>query len=219
MPPTVLFDFDGTLVRGDSGARFLKAMIEPSLPRRVLALAGVPLLLPAFSWWRSARAMTSAYLWLATVGRNADELDAMRRAFIARCVGRQDALLIAPAVQRLVGHLDAGHRVAIVTGSEERLARELWAALGGPAVPVWVGSRFRAGLGGWLPERHCFGPRKLHALAEAGIHPPFHTVYTDSARDLPLLRHARTPVLVAPGRSTLRRVRREFGDVEVIRVR
>lgn len=216
MPPTILFDFDGTLVRGDSGARYLKALIDPSLPRRTLALAGLPLLLPAFSWWRSARAMTSAYLWLATVGRGQDELDTVRRTFIARCAGRQDALLIAPAVQRLAEHLTAGHRVTIVTGSEERLARELWAALGGPDVPLWVGSRFRAGLGGWLPERHCFGPRKLDALAEAGIHPPFHAVYTDSARDLPLLRHAERPVLVSPGRSTLRRVRRELGDIEVI---
>lgn len=216
MPPTILFDFDGTLVRGDSGARYLKALIDPSLPRRTLALAGLPLLLPAFSWWRSARAMTSAYLWLATVGRGQDELDTVRRTFIARSAGRQDALLIAPAVQRLAEHLTAGHRVAIVTGSEERLARELWAALGGPDVPLWVGSRFRVGLGGWLPERHCFGPRKLNALAEAGIHPPFHAVYTDSARDLPLLRHAERPVLVSPGRSTLRRVRRELGDIEVI---
>jgi phosphatidylglycerophosphatase C len=216
MPPTILFDFDGTLVRGDSGARYLKALIDPSLPRRTLALAGLPLLLPAFSWWRSARAMTSAYLWLATVGRGQDELDTVRRTFIARCAGRQDALLIAPAVQRLAQHLTAGHRVAIVTGSEERLARELWAALGGPEVPLWVGSRFRAGLGGWLPERHCFGPRKLDALAETGIHPPFHAVYTDSARDLPLLRHAEKPVLVSPGRTTLRRVRRELGDIEVI---
>ncbi|HBK55339.1 MAG TPA: phosphoserine phosphatase [Xanthomonadales bacterium] len=216
MTPTVLFDFDGTLVRGDSFAAFLKLLLRDRPLRALPAVLGLPLLPPAFAWWPTARLAAAGYLWLATVGRAADELEAHRHRFLAQCGERRRQLLIVPAIERLRHHLDAGHRVAIVTGAEQRLARQLWSALDGPEVPVWVGSRLRPGFGGWLPERHCFGPRKLDALAEAGIVPPFSVVYTDSVRDLPLLRHAQHRVLVAPTAATVRRVRRVCGDVEVI---
>ncbi len=216
MSEPVLFDFDGTLVRGDSAAGYLKRLFDDSLPRRLLALAGLPLLAPAFAWWRTARAMTSAYLWLATVGRDAEWLEVAREAYVADIAERSDEVLIAAAMTCLRRHLEAGEEVVIVTGADQPLAERLWRALDGPAVSALIGSRLRPACGGLVAERHCFGPRKLDALAEAGIRPPFAVVYTDSARDLPLLRHARRPVLVEPSRSTLARVRRSLGAVEVL---
>lgn len=213
---TVLFDFDGTLVRGDSAGGYLRMLLRQSRPRQMLATAGLPLLLPAFGWWRSAFAMTAAYLWLATVGRDSAELTRVRERFIADCASKRQRLLIAPAVARLRQHLAAGDPVAIVTGAEESLARDLWAALDGPPVPTLVGSITRPGWGGRVPVRHCFGPRKLDALAAAGLHPPFAAVYTDSVRDLPLLRRTGRPVLVAPSTWTLARVRRALGEVEIL---
>lgn len=216
MRRAVLFDFDGTLVRGDSAGRYLRDLIASSPLRQALALAGLPLLPPAFGWWRSARALTSAYLWLATVGRDEAALRSVRERFIAGCVDRRENLLIAPAVDRLRRHLDAGDEVVIVTGASESLAQELWQALEGPPVTALVGSILRRGFGGQLAERHCFGPRKLDALAQAGVRPPFAAVYTDSARDLPLLRCTDRPVLVEPSGRTIRRVRRALGEVEVL---
>ena len=55
-------------------------------------------------------------------------------------------------------------------------------------------------------------------LAREGIRPPFAAVYSDSARDLPLLCETARPVLVRPDRRSLLRVHRRLrGAIETLR--
>lgn len=206
---TVLFDFDGTLVRGDCAAAWLRDLLRSHPLRRLAAGLSFPFVAPAFAWWRSAWLPASFYTWLATVGRTEESLAEAREDFLRTCARRREQLLIAPAVARLHAHLAAGERVVIVTGAEQALARDLWLALGQPAVPV-VGSSVKPAFGGWIGVEHTVGPRKLAALARAGIAPPFAAVYSDSARDLPLLCETARPVLVRPDRRSLARVHRRL---------
>lgn len=206
---TVLFDFDGTLVRGDCAAAWLRDLLRSHPLRRLLAGASFPFLAPGFAWWRSAWLPASFYTWLATVGHTEEFLAEAREDFLRQCAARRDSLLIAPAVARLHAHLAAGDPVVIVTGSEARLARDLWRSLGQPEVPV-VGSTVRPAFGGWIGLEHTVGPRKMLALAREGIHPPFAAVYSDSARDLPLLCETARPVLVAPDPRSLAQVNRRL---------
>lgn len=206
---TVLFDFDGTLVRGDCAAAWLRDLLRGDPLRRLLAGISFPFLAPGFAWWRSAWLPASFYTWLATVGRTDEALAEAREEFLRLCALRREQLLIVPAVERLHAHLAAGHEVVIVTGSEARLARDVWRALGQPEVPV-IGSSVKPAWGGWIGVEHTVGPRKLAALARAGIEPPFAAVYSDSARDLPLLCETARPVLVAPDARSLARVSRRL---------
>lgn len=216
-PATVLFDFDGTLVRGDCAAAWLRDLLGSHPLRRLLAGVSFPFLAPGFAWWRSAWLPASFYTWLATVGRTDEALAEAREDFLRACAARREQLLITPAVARLHAHLAAGERVVIVTGAERQLARDLWRALGQPDVPV-VGSSVRPAFGGWIGVEHTVGPRKLAALAREGIRPPFAAVYSDSARDLPLLCETARPVLVRPDRRSLVRVHRRLrGAIETLR--
>lgn len=214
--PVVLFDFDGTLVRGDSvGGYLLRHLLRRGLLRRAVALLGLPLFAPLFLWWRSAFIAAGFYGWLGSVGRSDAWLAAARDRWLADCVGRRDQLLIAPALARMHKHLARGERVIIVTGAETGLARALWAVLGGPDVE-FIGSTVRRGFGGRVPVEHVIGPRKLTALARLGLQAPFAAMYSDSARDLPLLRAAQRAVMVEPRGTHLRRVQRFIPAVEVL---
>ena len=206
---TVLFDFDGTLVRGDCAAAWLRGQLRSHPLRRLAAGLSFPFLAPGLGWWRSAWVPASFYTWLATVGRTQEALTEAREDFLRDCTLRRDELLIAPAVRRLHAHLAAGDEVVIITGAEAGLAREVWRALGQPDVPV-VGSSVRQAFGGWIGQEHTIGPRKITALAREGIRPPFAAVYSDSFWDLPLLCETARPVLVRPDPRSLARVHKRL---------
>lgn len=206
---TVLFDFDGTLVRGDCAAAWLRELLLSHPMRRLAAGMSFPVLKPAFGWWRVAWLPASFYTWLATVGRTDEALAEAREDFLRGCAARREQLLITPAVLRLHAHLAAGDEVVIVTGAEAGLARALWRALGQPDVPV-VGSSVRPALGGYIGAEHTVGPRKLVALERQGIRPPFAAVYSDSAIDLPLLCETARPVLVRPDARSLAAVHKRL---------
>jgi phosphatidylglycerophosphatase C len=206
---TVLFDFDGTLVRGDCAAAWLRDQLRSHPLRRLAAGVSFPFLALGFRWWRSAWVPASFYTWLATVGRTQEALVDAREEFLRKCAARRDELLIAPAVRRLHAHLAAGDPVVIVTGAETSLARDLWRALGQPDVPV-VGSSVKQAFGGWIGQEHTIGPRKITALARHGIRPPFAAVYSDSDWDLPLLCETARPVLVRPTQRSQARVNRRL---------
>jgi phosphatidylglycerophosphatase C len=142
------------------------------------------------------------WLWFATVGMPEETYTLLARRFARRhAPGRA----IAASVARLREHQAEGHRIVVVTGSEERLAREICAALGLADVEV-VGSTLVRRRGALAADVHCYGPRKLVRLAEAGHESPFVCAYTDSSTDLPLLLAAVGRFVVEPKPRHLKRI-------------
>lgn len=218
MSRVVLFDFDGTLIRGDSATDLLRSLLRGRPLRRLCALLSLPLLL-GFVHWRTASFAASWFLWLCTVGRAPGELARAQSAYVTAFAAQRERRLIACALARLRAHLAAGDRIYVVTAAGEELARAMWAAVDGPPVTAIIGSQTRPCLHGVVIAFHCYGPRKLVALRAHGVEPPFACAYSDSPRDLPLLRAAVQAFVVEPEPRAERALRAALGAVPVLRDR
>lgn len=190
----VLFDFDGVLVTGDSFAGWLRREgLRPPLRRlaaTLLAPVGLPLL--AFPPTLSI----GARMFLGVAVRGAEPV-ALRRSLAdwGRGLARRADRRIDDGLAALRAHRAAGDRVVVVSGTESTLLRAVLDELDLGEVAV-VASELDFDGPGVRVRRHCFGAQKIHALAEAGIVPPWDLAYSDSPSDLPLLRGAREAVCV-----------------------
>lgn len=204
----VLFDFDGVLVAGDSFASLLRGLIGERWWRGALALLATPLALPLLLSGRHASAGARIYQRVALLGVDAATFDARVRGY-ARELARDPARVRTQAVATLRAHLEAGDRVLVVSGSEQRLVAEVLATLDVAGVEV-VASEVRHEHGGWRVLRHCYGARKVEALAALGIE-RWDVAYSDSLADLPMLAGARHAVLVNAGDAAVARAARRLG--------
>ena len=194
MTRVVLFDFDGVLVAGDSFASWVRHQGLRPLPRRALALGLAPIGLPLLTWPRTRSLGARLFMHLATFGANPAALRASIAAF-GRALAQRPGKIIVQGVACLRGHLDAGDRVIVISGSEATLVHAILDALGIVGVHVLASE---LDLDGRIARvrRHCFGAAKLTALADAGVAPPWDVAYSDSPSDLPMLRGAREAVCV-----------------------
>ena len=220
---TAIFDFDNTILRGDSFAAFHVDCVLSAPWRVPLMLAALPL--AGLGALRSQRRGLSVLVWAATVGMSERHLDQRMDRFVLRRFAG-GARVHAAALEVIAEHLARGDRVVIATGCEERLATKICAYLGLAQVQV-VGTELSGVslpvLGLPLGRRavvHCVGPMKVEQLRKRLDLDRWQVAYSDSARDLPLLRVASRRVLVNPTRGSLSRVRRELGGaVAVVRWR
>ncbi|MFI6067127.1 haloacid dehalogenase-like hydrolase [Micromonospora sp. NPDC051227] len=203
-PDTVIFDFDGVLLRGDAFGLFLRrtAFAGARLPLAVAALVLLaPIVtIPAFRPW--------AGRWVSRIGllgRNADELRAELERFGAG-LGAEPGRIIAPGLRMIRTHLAAGDRVIVVTACEHTLARAVLDAIGLARVEL-VASRIR----GPRLIVHNHGATKMAQLAGQGVTPPWRVAYSDSLSDLPVLCAAEQPVLVNANARQVARARRLLG--------
>lgn len=203
----VVFDLDGTLVRDDSFSRFLFRLLVRSRRRGAGAALTLPLVGSIFAVpHRVTRtAAVNLWLWIGTAGLSDAAYTELAREFAEEHACEASGRRIDAAVAKLREHLAQGHRVVVVTGSEERLAREICRVLGLADVEI-VGSTLRRRWGALAAGVHCYGPVKLHQLEAAGVRPPFACAYTDSAADLPLLLAAAERYMVEPKPRQLRRI-------------
>ncbi|WP_250624819.1 haloacid dehalogenase-like hydrolase [Pinirhizobacter soli] len=202
----VLFDFDGVLIRGDSFTLFMRARYKRSFGRKLLALVTSPvwLLLAIFS--RKAAAHFLVRLALLFVGPA--RYEQMATAFGVE-LARTPRLFPRDGIAALRRHLHAGERVMVVTACEETLARAILDELGLAGVPV-LASTFRPGWLGMRVRRHNIGARKLASLAEIGL-ARWDVAYSDSWRDIPMLRPATEPMMVNATPRTCKRVEKALG--------
>jgi phosphatidylglycerophosphatase C len=199
----VVFDFDGTLFDGDLGFEWLRWRLLRSPWRLLLLLLCLPLWAPLFTRRRWVQHGVAACFWIVTLG----EPLADPRVFLAARGERLRRRLLAAPMAALIEHRSRGDTVVIATGGLPVLVEGLLAHLPGAAPRVFGSSLLPGRFGVWL-RWHLQGGRKLGALRDAGLAPPFARVYTDSLTDLPLLRAALRGVLVSPER---RRARLESG--------
>jgi phosphatidylglycerophosphatase C len=204
--PTVVFDLDKVLLGGDASTLFLSGRLRQA-PRRALPLLlAAPLLIPgaAISATRplAARLMTR----IAVGGSAQSDVEAVAGAY-GRALARKPEAAVAEAIACVRRHQDDGDRVVVATGCEETLARGFLAAIGLGDLDV-VGSTGQL----WPPRvRWAMGESKVSMLAERGYPPPWTSVYSDSASDLPLFAGTSRPVLVNAGEKAAKQIERTLG--------
>ena len=214
-PRTVLFDFDGVLVRGDSFEAFLRRRFRRSRWRLLPVLPLLPLLPMVLASPRGKGLAARALFRCATLGWSEARYRREAEAF-GRSLAQRPGAFLRDGVLALRRHLAAGDRVLIVSATESTLLDAMLDELKLPAVPCLC-STVR---GGWLGPRvvmHNYGKAKPATLAAHGVMPPWDLAYSDALSDLPLLAGARRAVLVNPDARSERALRRVLGErLEVV---
>ncbi|WP_433318481.1 haloacid dehalogenase-like hydrolase [Micromonospora sp. CA-269861] len=202
---TVIFDFDGVLLRGDAFGLFLRrtAFAGARLPLAIvlLVLLAPVAAIPALRPWAARRVSRVGLL-----GRSADDLRAELERFGA-ALAAEPGRIIGPGLRKIRAHLAAGDRVIVVTACEHTLARAVLDAIDLAGVEL-VASRIR----GPRLIVHNHGATKMAQLAAEGVTPPWRVAYSDSLSDLPVLSAAERPVLVNANARQVARARRLLGD-------
>jgi len=205
---TILMDFDGVIVREDSLGGLLRHRLTRAPWRLPGFFAATSALVPLIGVPATRSRGLRLLLRAGFAGLSLDHYRERATAFGTDLAARPGALL-RPGVAAAHAHLDAGDRVVVVTGSEETLARAVLDAAGLQAAEL-IGSRIGTTPFGLAFEVHAYGPQKVVELAERGIAPPWDVAYSDSAADLPMLRGARSAVLVNVGARSGARAREEL---------
>jgi phosphatidylglycerophosphatase C len=189
--PVVVFDFDGTLFRGDLGYEWLRWLLRRSPARFALFVLLLPLWAPLFLRRRWVQHGVRACFLIATLGRSrVSHADFLRnRAAVMR------ARLFPEALAALAAERAAGHRVVIATGEYPPLVEDLLADLPGGCPPV-LGSTVVMTRWGMDLRHHLQGRRKLDALEAAGHGRRYLRCYTDSSADAALIRASAEAVIV-----------------------
>jgi phosphoserine phosphatase len=187
----VVFDFDGTLFRGDLGYEWLRWLLRGSPARFGLFVLLLPLWAPLFLRRRWVQHGVRACFLIATLGRpHVSHADFLRdRAAVMR------ARLFTEGLAALAAERAAGRRVVIATGEYPPLVEDLLADLPGGCPPV-LGSTVVMTRWGMDLRHHLQGRRKLEALEAAGHGHRFLRCYTDSATDAALIRASAGAVIV-----------------------
>ncbi|MFY1616939.1 haloacid dehalogenase-like hydrolase [Micromonospora sp. WMMD736] len=201
---TVIFDFDGVLLRGDAFGLFLRrvAFAGARLPLAVVLLVLLAPMIAVPAWRvRAARWMSRIGLW----GRDAGQVRAELAHFGAD-LGAEPGRIIVPALRMIRTHLAAGDRVVVATACEHTLARAVLDVIGLAEVEL-VASH----IDGPKLIVHNHGPTKLVQLAAHEVTPPWRVAYSDSLSDLPVLAAAEQAVLVNANARQVARARRLLG--------
>jgi HAD superfamily hydrolase (TIGR01490 family) len=199
----VIFDIDGTLVRGSSERLFWRYLCARKRqgPRQLLAFAAFFVrYLPIGGIHTSKK--NKAYL----TGFEPAEVERLAADFVAVDLVRA---LYEPAVTRLKAHVQRGDLVLLMSGTLQPIARALADFLGVEHVVATLCSESRGRLRAGPPERHPFGSAKVAFAREFarqhGVDLATAVAYSDSRDDIELLEAVGFPVIVRPDPTLLAR--------------
>ncbi len=215
----VVFDFDGTMFRGDSGYAMVAWMLRRNMLRLAVALMVSPIALPLLLSVATRQQGISMFLWIATFASPIrDDADAL----VARYVeANGDALrkrVFPQAVETLDAHRSRGDTVVVATGAADGLARAILHLAGYTDLPV-VGSISKPDMGGRVIAQHCHAANKLRMLrAQIGIDAADRGMaYSDSPTTCRCCAQRCEPVVVNPNARDAAKFRRELGaDVPIL---
>jgi HAD superfamily phosphoserine phosphatase-like hydrolase len=211
MPTTAyaLFDFDGTLIDGDSILHWLRFYYRRRPWRRVFQIANFLGLFLYLARAVNSHTLKRVFLWPMSFEAPA-ELDALASAFV-----REDLAFRfrRPLLERLWAHHFLGHKVVVISASGTFYLRHIQAVL--PPCQV-LGSELEWGQGPWrfpvYRDGNLRGENKIRRLTALGLGQSGASAfaYSDHHHDMPLLRFAAFPICVRPT-ARLRRRARSFG--------
>jgi len=213
-PPLVVFDFDGTLVHGDSITGFALEYLRAHPLRLFCMLPLLPLALVAMLAGPTRSAGVSFFWWLLTWGTRARVVGEALRRYARTTLGpRGNSATLAA----LAAHVAQGHTVIVATAAPACVVHELLRVRGLPPARV-VGTRVARRFGGLVTRPHCIGETKVHELDRRFGLTRWSEVYSDSALDLPIMRRASAVTLVEPSERLRVRVARALGTHVPVRV-
>lgn len=206
------FDFDGTLIPGDSIVRFCRfARKRRAAGTLALARAGLLAALYGLRLISAERAKQGALAFLK--GKSDAELSALADDF---CRAELLPNLYPQGVQSIRAHQKKGTRVWLVSASPAFYLQPLSAALGLDAL---IATRFEDGR---VAGRNCRGPEKVLRIAEVlaargeSVDYAASIAYGDSRGDAPMLRLCGQKRAVNPKASLLRELQKDDG-VQILR--
>ena len=210
MPPVhAFFDFDDTLIQGDSILYWMRFYYARRPARRIFQIVNwLGLMLYA------ARMVDShtlkRFFLVAMAYEDPDVLDRLGAEFVRADLAYR---FRAPVLERLWSHHRLGHKVVVISASATFYLRHLKALL--PMAEI-LGTEVIFPRGTWRFPRYrdgnLRGENKIARLATLGFgtQAPLSFAYSDHQHDVFLLRFAEFPVCVWPT-AKLRRLARENG--------
>ena len=209
MAKAAFFDMDLTLLRVNSGSRWVKYL-------RRRGEIGLPMLLRSGFWllqYRLSLLNMEAVAAMLAADMAGDAEDEMR-VKVSEFYQSEIRDTISPlAREALEQHRDEGDSIVLLTSATPYVAEPLAAEL---AIPHVLCTRLAVENGrfsGSLLPPTCYGVGKVHhaeRFAEAhGIDLAQSSFYTDSYSDLPMLQRVGRPVAVNPDRRLSRYARRQ----------
>jgi phosphatidylglycerophosphatase C len=169
----------------------------------------MPVLLPLAGIRSLRMPVAGVFVRIGLLGVGATRYREMARAFATELVQRP-RIFIRDGIATMRRHLVDGDRVVIVTGCEQTLVRAIFESIGLHDLEI-IASRLREGRLGMRKDVHNIGARKPEQIAAHGLGETWDIAYSDSSRDIPMLRPAREAVLVNAGSETVKRVERALG--------
>lgn len=192
----VVFDFDGTLVRGDSVTGFAVEYLLKRPGRLLFVLPCLPFAVMLMLFGRTRSAGVSWFWWQLTFGTRARPLALALARYAGTTLAERGN---AATLGEFAAHLGQGNAVVVATAAPALIVHRLLAAKGLVGARV-VGTRVLRRFGGLVARPHCIGETKVSELARRFGLASWDEVYSDSALDLPLMRRASAVTLVAPSR-------------------
>ncbi|MBC2714370.1 MAG: HAD-IB family phosphatase [Desulfobacteraceae bacterium] len=213
-PPEIfaLFDFDKTIVSRDSGYEFIKHRLNSSVIRRLIAFFASPIAIFFYLPIRLRFISHSIFMWIATAGLSEKELGEARKKFLRFYCSLSGVLVYQDALNKMAFHLEAGHKVYIVSGAPTWAIKKISKRLGIQKCKI-IGSIEKPVMGGLIYEQHCYGHKKVDLVSDVILQNP-HKIYgyTDSAADIPLLSICTHKHVINPTKNHLKKFKRAFGN-------
>ncbi len=209
-PIYAFFDFDGTLISGDSILYWLRFYYRHRPGRLFFLIPIVPGFLLRGLGLISSHTLKRIFLWPMSFEKPA-ELDALSEAFVREELKPR----LRPSVMgKLREHVAQGHKVVVISASGIFYLKYLRDLL--PSNCLFLGTELEWGRGFLgLPvyrDGNLRGENKIHRLKEMGLGAAGAGgyAYSDHHHDIPLLRFADHPVCVGPTQR-LRKLANEQG--------
>jgi len=193
--PTVVFDFDGTIIPKDSYYDFTKRLISKSFFRVFLNILCLPLIVPLVCIPPTRKWGFSIPCFLATVLQSSS-LFKLRKEFVKWFLKEPNTNIYQQALEDIKRHQSEGKEVVIISGCPKWLLQALVKAIGIRNVQI-IGSKQKLLLSGLVITHHCYGANKISMATEAGqLTSNWMIGYSDSPTDIPMLNLCKKAVLI-----------------------